>query len=245
MRPNVQNNEAVSTAHDSVRSGASSCLRTGVRIAIVAWKRANDWWLNIDTLTLPEACHAASSTLQSEHGDNFAFSSVDYWDVRRIVSRVQLAPEEVVYEIGAGLGRVACLFGRQKILKVVAVELNPFLAERIRKNAQALRGRRCPIEVTCSDAATATLEEGTLFFFFNPFGADTLGAVLSNIKRSIEVRPRFVRLIYVNPQPEHAALLGGQTWLSEAGRMRTLHGLEVRLFHVKEPGYLDAAKRKG
>jgi SAM-dependent methyltransferase len=237
------NKQSSLTGRDLSSGGMTSLLRGCVRAAAVAWKRANDRWLNIDTLTVPAMPVAASGSLTSALGDNFAFSSVDYWDVRRIVSRVQLAPEEVVYEIGAGLGRVVCLFGRQKIRKVVAVELNPILAERIRKNAQSLRGRRCPVEVTCADAATATLEEGTLFFFFNPFGADTLSAVLSNIKRSIDSRPRAIRLIYVNPQPEHAALFAGQPWLSDAGRMRTLHGLEVRLFRA-DPQFSKVAAQQ-
>jgi SAM-dependent methyltransferase len=197
-----------------------------------AWKQANDWWLNIDTLTEPAGPEAGGRRVSSVLGDNFAFSSVDYWDVRRIVRAARLEPADVVYEIGAGLGRVACVFARCGVRQVVAVELNAALAGRIRENAARLRGRRCPVEVRCVDAATASISDGTVFFLFNPFGAETLRSLLGNIQRSLPERPRQVRLIYVNPQAEHLPVFAGATWLADAGRMRTLHGLEVRLFQA-------------
>jgi predicted RNA methylase len=196
----------------------------------------NDCWLNIDTLSTPAGPVSDAEALTSSLGDNFAFSSVDYWDIRRIISAAQLAPTDVVYEIGAGLGRVACAFARRNVLRVVAVELNPRLAGRIRENATRLRGRRCSLDVRCVDAATASIEEGTVFFLFNPFGAETLRAVLANLERSLQASPRIVRVIYVNPQPEHDPVFANATWLQETGRMRTLHGLDVRLFRAGRPG---------
>ena len=169
-------------------------------------------------------------------GDNFAFSSVDYWDLRRIIFTAKLVPTDVVYEIGAGLGRVACTFAQRNVRQVIAVELNPRLAGRIRENAARLRGRRCPLDVRCQDAATANIEDGTIFFLFNPFGAETLQAVLNNVERSLLISPRVLRLIYVNPQPEHDLVFAGAMWLEDAGRMMTLHGLAVRLFRAGGQG---------
>lgn len=219
---------------DSSVRRLGALLSGGAHVATVAWKRANDWWLNIDTLTVPVESGPNEGAMTSARGDNFAFSSVDYWDVGRIISAAQLVPTDVVYEIGAGLGRVACAFARQNVRRVVAVELNPRLAGRIRENAARLRGRRCPLEIRCVDAVTACIEDGTVFFLFNPFGAETLRGVLANLERSLRTSPRIVRLIYVNPLPEHAAVFAGATWLEDAGSMRTLRGLAVRLFRTRK-----------
>lgn len=165
-------------------------------------------------------------------------ASVDYWDLRRILKRVAPGPMDVVFEIGAGLGRVACMFAQYPVRKVVAIELNPTNCERLTRNAQTLRGRRCPIEIRSEDAAQTCYDGGTVFFLYNPFGPDTLSEVLAKVRTSSLSEPRSMRLIYVNPEAGHRQVFAQQSWLADDGRMRTLHGLDVFFFRnaVQESG---------
>jgi len=198
----------------------------------MAWKTANDRWLNIETVNAPIRPATSMHNPATKHQDNFAFASVDYWDLRRILHRVAPSAQDVVFEIGAGLGRAACLFARYPIRKVVAIELNPVLCEHLAQNARTLRGRRCQIEIRSEDAVQTRFDDGTIFFLYNPFGPDTLRDVLANVRSSQLAVPRPVQLVYVNPQAGHRAVFSQQAWLSDAGRMRTLHGLDVFFFRT-------------
>jgi hypothetical protein len=74
--------------------------------------------------------------------------------------------------------------------KCIGVELLAPFCEIARRNAAGLRGRKAPIQIVCGDAATAELSEGTIYFMFNPFGADTLRDTLENIRGSLSQEPR-------------------------------------------------------
>jgi len=62
--------------------------------------------------------------------------------------------------------------------------------------------------------------DGTVFFFFNPFGADILRAVLSRIQTTLGSPPRPVRFLYLNPV--HSAVFRSLGWLKYAGNKRTI-----------------------
>jgi hypothetical protein len=63
------------------------------------------------------------------------------------------------------------------------------------------------------DAVTADLSEGTVYFLFNPFGAATLAGVLENIKESLVINPRKIRILYINSA--HVDLFLAQDWLEK------------------------------
>lgn len=196
------------------------------------WRALNESWLGITTTenTLVAGALAADRPA-ARHADNYAYSTPDYLDLRRILARARPAPADVFYDIGCGMGRVVCLTARHRVAKSVGIELNPRLAAVARRNAERLRGRRAPIEVRVADAVTADLGDGTVYYLFNPFGADTLRAVLVNIKRSLAARSRDVRFIYVNPQ--HADAFDDAQWLEPYDTMKTFRQLDVRFYRNK------------
>lgn len=193
------------------------------------WRALNETWLGIttteDALVKAGLQGAAPG---ARHADNYAYSTPDYLDLRRILARARLASTDVFYDIGCGMGRVVCLAARRRIARAVGVELHPGLAAIARRNAERLRGRRAPLEIRAADAATADLGDGTVYYLFNPFGADTLRAVLANIQRSLTARPRAVRFLYVNPQ--HAEAFAAARWLEPYDALKTFRGLDVRLY---------------
>jgi SAM-dependent methyltransferase len=198
-------------------------------VTSLTWKLANDRWLNIDTLSLPDGAEAGAA-IESRLHDNYPYASLDYWDLRRIIARIAPANQDVVYDLGCGLGRVVCLFARHSVKKVVGVEINPAFRGRLLDNARRLRGRRSLIEIRNEDASRTQLEDGTVFVFVNPFGPETLHAVLARVRDSIQTWPRLIRLVYVNPLAGQRRLFAGQTWLRADPPMRTLHGLDILFF---------------
>jgi hypothetical protein len=53
--------------------------------------------------------------------------------------------------------------------------------------------------------------EGNIFFLFNPFGPQTLQAVINNIKESLDANPRSIRIAYYSPA--YRNILDSQDWL--------------------------------
>jgi SAM-dependent methyltransferase len=205
------------------------CLHSAIHTAGRAWRALNESWLGITTTEdTPVAGAAAGNPPAARHADNYAYSTPDYLDLRRILGHARLAPTDVVYDIGCGMGRVVCLAARRRITKAVGIELNPGLAAIARRNAERLRGRRAPIEIRLADAVTADLGDGTVYYLFNPFGADTLRAVLANIERSLAKHPRAVRFIYVNPQ--HVDAFADSRWLEAYSALKTFRKLDVRFY---------------
>jgi SAM-dependent methyltransferase len=122
-----------------------------------------------------------------------------------------LGPEDVLVDIGCGKGRVLCVAAaRATFRRAVGIELMRDLVEIARDNASRMR-LRTPVQVVQGSAAEVSVDDGTVYFLFNPFGESTLGAVLENLRRSLEARPRQLRVFYRNPR--FARLLEGADWL--------------------------------
>ncbi len=184
----------------------------------LALDRILDQYYAIDTV-ISGAMETASES--SRFGDAYVNGPVSYWILRSYLDCRSLGPEEVFYDIGCGHGRVLCLVARHRIKKCVGIELSAEFAEKARANAAALRGRVSPIEVRVGDAAAMDYSDGTTFYFGDPFGADTMRAVLQRIRESIAARPRAIRFIFVLPILERSdavrQVIKDSAWLRFAG----------------------------
>lgn len=163
--------------------------------------RIVDWLYSIDTVVAGPLPHAVEI---SRFGDAYVNGPVSYWILRSYLDCNKLGPNEVFYDIGCGHGRVLCMVARHRIAKCIGIELSAEFAEKARANAAALRGRVSPIEVCVGDAAEMDYTGGTTFYFGDPFGADTMRAVLKRIGETATVKPRAVRCIFVLPRAERS-----------------------------------------
>lgn len=179
--------------------------------------RAFDAWLGIQT----QAPNTQSRSPGAASIDGHHYEPTDYILLRRYFKPLQLAPDDVVYEIGCGMGRTACMFARRRIRKCVGIEIQPELAEQARWNARRLRGRRAEIEIHSLDAANADYSEGTVFWLNNPFGPQTLTRVLSLIRQTLQACPRTIRIAYVPPRFEWVFNTAGEGWLNCYHRQRS------------------------
>lgn len=160
------------------------------------------------------------------HGDSNHYEPLDYPLLRTCVKALDLRPDDVVYEIGCGMGRPLALFARRRIAKCIGIELSAELAARASENMRTLRGVRAgAVDVKASDAVLVDYSDGTAFYIFNSFGPTTLAAVLERIRSSTVQRPRRVRIIYVNPL--HEDVFESSGWLRRTKRVQS------RLFRMQ------------
>lgn len=165
-------------------------------------RMGNLWWetrLGISTrgvadIDYPDACH---------------YASMPYSTVYPILRHLALGPSDVFVDIGCGKGRVLCAAARQPVGKVIGIDLSAELCQEATENARRMRGRRAPIEVVNALAQEFDYSTVTAVFLFNPFGPDTMEAVLNRIAKDRSGAP--VRFAYAFPLED--AVFQAQPWL--------------------------------
>jgi predicted RNA methylase len=95
---------------------------------------------------------------------------------------------------------VICWFGRQTLKACVGVEFDAGLAETARTNAAALTGRQTPIEIRTCDATLEDYSDATVVTLYNPFGAEVMRQVLTQLAASLNAHPRRLRIVYASPR---------------------------------------------
>lgn len=164
-------------------------------------------------------CRASAlPELNGHYNDAWEYEPCDYPFLLRCLSVLELQPDDVVFDIGCGMGRALCLLARRRIARCVGIELSPELAAGAEANLRSLRGARSPAEVRVVDAAFADYSDATAFYTFNPFGDDTMRAVLERIAQTRKTNPRPIRMIYLNPFHEH--ILEESGWLKRVREVR-------------------------
>jgi SAM-dependent methyltransferase len=138
------------------------------------------------------------------HGDGVCYGTVPMHQTEKMfralaASAPQPLPEFTFVDLGCGKGLPLMLAVRYGFGSAVGVELDAGLAAIARRNARAF-GAGDAIEVLERDAAAFDFpERPTALFMFNPFGADTLGAVLDRAVESVTRNPRPFFVAYYNP----------------------------------------------
>jgi SAM-dependent methyltransferase len=150
--------------------------------------------------------------------DQVKYVPVDYLVLFYVLGGLDLSPEDTFFDIGCGLGRAVLMAARRPIRQAIGVEYDAQLAQRAQENGRRVRGRRAPIEIRNVDATVTDYSEGTIFCMYNPFGERTMLMTLEKIRQSLEIRPRAIRIAYVNPV--FANLLDSQDWLRRRGERR-------------------------
>lgn len=151
----------------------------------------------------------------SAHDDSFWYESKSYYLNWLYLRPLGLKPDDVVYDIGCGAGRLLFVAALHGVKRCVGVELSKGLSELARTNASNLRLPHPPIEIRQGDASRENYADGTAFLFCNPFGAMTLHTVLEQIRASLQTNPRKIQLMYIHPEPGHLALFAKCDWLEK------------------------------
>ncbi|MHB9134420.1 MAG: SAM-dependent methyltransferase [Armatimonadota bacterium] len=134
----------------------------------------------------------------SQNKDSVHYEPTDYDLIPPLLDYLELQPDDVFVDLGCGKGRVLVVAARYPIRKVIGLELVPEIAEAARENMQRLT-TQAPVEILQGDAVDFDPREGTVFYFYHPFGERTLTTVLNNMRQSIERNPRTIRIVYNSP----------------------------------------------
>jgi SAM-dependent methyltransferase len=189
----------------AIRLGAALAAEIALRPVTRRQDRRLDRRLGIDTGRDPHQVDLAPATA---HGDGVAYSPTPTGPLRRILRALPVGdPAGFTFvDLGCGKGRALLLAAEHGYGRVIGVELDAGLADTARRNIKAYEnaspGRAGVVEVVAVDAAAFVPPAGpTVVFLFNPFGEDTLRAVVDRIERSA-ARPVFVA--YFNPMHRDA-----------------------------------------
>lgn len=104
-----------------------------------------------------------------------------------LVERIPLGPDDVFYDLGSGLGRVALLVGLLTPAQVKGIEYDPGHCTYARQRARHLPVSR--VRFINADARMADVADGTVFFMYTPFRGALLHDVLDRLKREAHRRP--------------------------------------------------------
>lgn len=134
-----------------------------------------------------------------------------YGTIREIIEYLKPNQEDVFIDYGCGTGRMIFFAANRELKKVVGVELNKEIADAAMRNYRNLKNAVTPVEIIIADAAHFNADEGTIFYLYNPFGRKTVSAVIGNIKKSLTLHPRKIRIVDYGLQCRY--LFEDEPWL--------------------------------
>lgn len=147
----------------------------------------------------------------SAYRDAENYQATKYQLLEKIFCRLQLRPDDIFIDLGCGKGRVIFFVAREKIKKIIGVELDKKLVALARQNLGRLKINHPPIEIVQTDAGRYRFRDETIIFLYHPFGQKTLRKVLDNIKKSLISQPRKIKIIYNNAV--YKRILDNEDWL--------------------------------
>jgi hypothetical protein len=125
-----------------------------------------------------------------------------------LTERVRFAPNDVFYDLGAGLGKVTALIHLLTGARCVGVEYQPSFCNYARQQAKKLG--LDGVTYLNNDARHVDYADGSVFFLFNPFGGVIFDTVLEKLHG--EAQKRVIRVCSYGSSSEPLAEL---PWLEK------------------------------
>jgi len=110
-------------------------------------------------------------------------------------TRARIGPDDVVLDLGAGLGHVPMLVNVLTGARTMGIEREAAYVESARAAAARLGLR--DVSMAVGDARDADLSHANVFYLFTPFTGPILRDVVANIER--EARRRDIRVVTLGP----------------------------------------------
>ncbi|HEU4664122.1 MAG TPA: hypothetical protein VFS55_08840 [Dokdonella sp.] len=124
-----------------------------------------------------------------------------------LIARAELGRDDVLVDLGSGLGHVPLLAGLCTDARAIGVELQGAYVACARAAAAALNLDR--VTFVEQDARAADFSTGTVFYLYTPFGGSILRAVLDALRAQAARRP-----IRVSSYGPCTRVLAGEPWLA-------------------------------
>ena len=104
-----------------------------------------------------------------------------------LIARCELSTDDVLVDVGSGLGHVPLLVSMLTGNRSLGIELEPAYVACARECADSLQIRRA--RFVAEDARTADLSSGTVFYLYTPFTGSILSDVLDRLRQEARNRP--------------------------------------------------------
>jgi len=131
-----------------------------------------------------------------------------------LIEACRFSSDDVLVDLGSGLGHVPLLVGIQAGIRTLGVEVQPDHAASAQETAQRLNLSR--VQFVAEDARRMDLSAGTVFYMFSPFTGSILSDVLDRLRRQSKTRQ--IRICALGPCTR---ILQEQTWLTAHQRSDT------------------------
>lgn len=150
--------------------------------------------VNLDNLTL-----AGEESDQNHH-----YQGASYYILFSIFEKL---PKETrnfpLIDYGCGKGRALFVAEQCGFTHLIGVDIAKELIEDANTNKAIYKKKyqQSSIQFLFEDATKYQIpNDSQVFYFFNPFGEEIIQKVIDNIKSSLEVNPRKIYCIYLNPK---------------------------------------------
>ena len=121
--------------------------------------------------------------------------------VVRAVDELRITTDDVIVDVGSGVGRAAALFQLLSEAEVICLELQPQLVQASRELFSRLGRQRVSFVLGDAVEQLPALERGSVFFLYCPFSGERLERFLAGLRPFAEKRE--LRLACVDlPLPE-------------------------------------------
>jgi SAM-dependent methyltransferase len=215
---------------------AAAGLRPTVRRARRAHREAEaafDAKYGVQTAGLVSLAELSIDSGNWEHGARYQpINPGEFREMMRAAGAV--ARERTFVDFGCGKGRALFLAAEHPFDEIVGIEFSSALAETARRNIAAYRNpaQNCRrISVVAGDAAEYEIPDVPLvLFFYNPFTEPVMARVVENVRRSVELSPRPITVIYNTP--EHS-----EPWERLATLRRGVCGPDFVIYHDTATAY--------
>ena len=175
--------------------------------------RLFDVYHGIDTFARP------NDGAEHHTSDSVEYRPTQPQVLRRVFRMIEVTPDDVFLDFGAGKGRVLLQAAQLPFRRVVGVEISETLSGQARQNVERRRSRLAcqSVEIVTADASAYPIpDDVTVIYMYNPFHGETFKAVAQNILRSFERRPRRITLIYFLPAMHDYLVANGFSVLERA-----------------------------
>jgi SAM-dependent methyltransferase len=137
------------------------------------------------------------------HEERHSYAPAPWGLLGRLLPRDEVTSDDVFIDLGSGMGRLLLEAAeRYPFKRVVGVELVPHFTDAaeslLRRNAGRMRASAWEV-VTADVADYRVPDDVTIVYLYNPVVGELFGAVLAELRRSFERRPRRIRILYITP----------------------------------------------
>lgn len=143
------------------------------------------------------------------------YMPTSYKEILTLLRKVGVNNESGVIDYGCGLGRVVFASAHLGAKYSIGIEFDDELYTAAEANRMSSKFQRSTQFVHLDASKFKVPDDASIFFLFNPFGAETMANVIKNIESSIQAKPLKIWVIYYYPQFPAALLASKYLKLQE------------------------------